>query len=210
MSAGSVSTPRFAAGAQLGEQDRGRAIAVHSLLPHTRRRSPPRTNPDQSCNPSNKVRTRRRLRGQDDNPQAATEDRDEAHAWHRSGNARCRRPDGEGRRRSTPPLVIVGAGFGGLSAAKHLARVDRTSRWSIGTITICFSRCSIRWRRPRLSPATFAAPIRAHSARPGERQRALGEVDRIDLASRRGARPRPLIPYDYLAVATGARILFRP
>ena len=46
-------------------------------------------------------------------------------------------------------VVIVGAGFGGLSVANGLARPSRsTSRSSTGTTIICSSRCCIR-SRPR-------------------------------------------------------------
>ena len=47
-----------------------------------------------------------------------------------------------------PHIVIVGAGFGGLSAAHALAGAEPTSPSSTGATTISSSRCSTRWRRP--------------------------------------------------------------
>jgi hypothetical protein len=47
-----------------------------------------------------------------------------------------------------PYVVIVGAGFGGLSAAEGLKGSPLRSRLAIREIFICFSRFYIRRRRP--------------------------------------------------------------
>ena len=108
-------------------------------------------------------------------------------------------------------VVIIGAGFGGLSAAKALIGgpfdvtvVDRT------TIT-CSSRCSTRSRPPALSPADIASPIRGilrdRRTSPCARQ---GVGHRRRRAAKCIAEGPARSPFDYLIVATGARArLFR-
>jgi NADH dehydrogenase FAD-containing subunit len=43
-----------------------------------------------------------------------------------------------------PRVVVIGAGFGGIYAAKHLGKLPSTSQSSIVRTTTPFSRCSIR------------------------------------------------------------------
>jgi NADH:quinone reductase (non-electrogenic) len=103
-----------------------------------------------------------------------------------------------------PRVVIVGAGFGGLEAAKALSRVavdvtviDRQNHH-------CFQPLLYQVATAALSPAEIAWPIRHILRQQRNATVLMAEVSGIDLAGRRvqtGAGP---ISYDYLVIATGA------
>lgn len=103
-----------------------------------------------------------------------------------------------------PKVVIVGAGFGGLEAAKALSRVavdvtviDRQNHH-------CFQPLLYQVATAALSPAEIAWPIRHILRQQRNATVLMAEVSGIDLAGRRvqtGAGP---ISYDYLVIATGA------
>ena len=103
-----------------------------------------------------------------------------------------------------PKVVIVGAGFGGLQAAKSLARaavevtvVDRLNHH-------CFQPLLYQVATAALSPADVAWPIR-HILRKQENATVLmAEVRGIDTGSRIVHADSLDIPYDYLVLATGA------
>src|ERR1700694_5378357 len=105
-----------------------------------------------------------------------------------------------------PRVVIVGAGFGGLWAAKTLAR---------GPVeVVVIDRQHYHLSQPLLyqvataglSPADIAAPIRGIIGAYQNITVMLGQVCGIDVAARavliEGGRA---VPYDYLILATGAR-----
>src|SRR5690606_38356326 len=104
-----------------------------------------------------------------------------------------------------PRVVIVGAGFGGLSAAKALAGtavdvtlIDRENHH-------LFQPLLYQVATAGLSPADIAAPIRSIVGNKCNITVLLGEVGGVDTASRTvriGARQ---VPYDFLVLATGAR-----
>lgn len=104
-----------------------------------------------------------------------------------------------------PHVVIVGAGFGGLSAAQALGNsavdvvlIDR------GNYHL-FQPLLYQVATAGLSPADIAAPIRGIVGRYDNITVLLGEVVSVDTAQRivhMGDRP---IAYDYLILATGAR-----
>lgn len=78
---------------------------------------------------------------------------------------------------AVPHVVIVGAGFGGLAAARALAAAPvRTSPSSTGATTISSSRSSIRWRRRACPPSEIAQPIRAIVRGQANAAVLLGEV----------------------------------
>jgi NADH dehydrogenase len=100
--------------------------------------------------------------------------------------------------------VIVGGGFGGLEAAKSLARLpveitllDRKNHHTFQPLLYQVATAG-------LSPAEIAAPIREILAKRENVEVLLGEVVGFDLAQRvvkvRGFE----LPYDYLVVAAGA------
>jgi NADH:ubiquinone reductase (H+-translocating) len=111
---------------------------------------------------------------------------------------------------SWPRVVIVGSGFGGLSAARALrgaqARVtviDRSNHH-------LFQPLLYQVATAALSPADISAPIRGVLRGQRNAEVLLGEVTDVDVA-RRLARVRGLagipdrdVPYDYLLLATGA------
>lgn len=110
---------------------------------------------------------------------------------------------------SHPRVVIVGAGFGGLSAARALARapvdvllIDRRNHHLFQPLLYQIATAG-------LSPADIAAPIRAVVARQANATVVLGDVQGIDIERREvfghnGVR-EGRIGYDYLILATGAR-----
>src|SRR6266542_2309242 len=104
-----------------------------------------------------------------------------------------------------PKVVIVGAGFGGLEAAKALSRVtvdvtviDRQNHH-------CFQPLLYQVATAALSPAEVAWPIRHILRRQKNVTVLMAEVTGVDLALKRvelqGAGP---VDYDTLIVATGA------
>ena len=103
-----------------------------------------------------------------------------------------------------PKVVIAGAGFGGLEAAKALSRVavdvtviDRQNHH-------CFQPLLYQVATAALSPAEIAWPIRHILRQQRNATVLMAEVNGIDLAGRlvqTGAGP---ISYDYLVIATGA------
>jgi len=105
-----------------------------------------------------------------------------------------------------PHVVIVGAGFGGLSVATRLANeaaevtlVDRRNHH-------LFQPLLYQVATAGLSPADIAAPIRSILAHARNVRVLLDEVVAVDAGSNRVrlARGEPL-QYDWLVLATGAR-----
>jgi NADH dehydrogenase len=117
--------------------------------------------------------------------------------------------------------VIVGAGFGGLSAARELARspvrvtvIDRSNYH-------LFQPLLYQVATAGLSPADIAVPIRVVLRRQRNAEVMLAEVNGVDLAAKtvrileRGADPAPgpgstaarerVVPFDQLVLATGSR-----
>jgi NADH dehydrogenase len=103
-----------------------------------------------------------------------------------------------------PKVVIVGAGFGGLMAAKSLARapvdvtlIDRQNHH-------CFQPLLYQVATAALSPAEIAWPIR-HILRKQENATVLmADVTGVNPAGRRVETSAGPMPYDYLVIATGA------
>ncbi len=101
-------------------------------------------------------------------------------------------------------VVIIGAGFGGLVAARTLARgpvqitlIDRTNHHTFQPLLYQVATAG-------LSPGEIAAPIRWIFRKYRNVEVLLGEVLDIDLARRVVRLPEAEIPYDYLIVAAGA------
>lgn len=102
-------------------------------------------------------------------------------------------------------VVIIGGGFGGLSAARELARepvhvtiVDRSNHH-------LFQPLLYQVAMAGLAPGEIAVPIRAVLSRQANARVLLAEVTGVDLANRRVQTRESLpIDYDYLIVAAGA------
>jgi NADH dehydrogenase len=108
-------------------------------------------------------------------------------------------------RSSRPHIVIIGAGFGGLSAAKRLGKlaadvavIDRRNHH-------LFQPLLYQVATAALSPADIAAPIRGILARQANTNVILGSVTGIDTTGRTVLIGNRHIPYDLLIIATGAR-----
>jgi NADH dehydrogenase len=106
--------------------------------------------------------------------------------------------------KTTPRVVIVGAGFGGLTAARALARapahitvIDRKNHHTFQPLLYQVATAG-------LSPSEIAAPIRSILRGRDNVEVLLGEVTGFDLARRLVETAEHKIPYDYLVVAAGA------
>ncbi len=104
-----------------------------------------------------------------------------------------------------PRVVIVGAGFGGLAAAKALARapaeivvVDRRNYH-------LFQPLLYQVATAALSPADIAWPIRGILGRQANASVQMGKVEAIDTGRREVILENRRLGYDYLVLATGAR-----
>src|ERR671914_1056050 len=104
-----------------------------------------------------------------------------------------------------PHVVIVGAGFGGLEAAKALTKepvritvIDRTNYH-------LFQPLLYQVATAALSPADIAAPIRGVLSRYSNIDIMLAEVRSIDVNAKKVVTAEREISYDYLILATGSR-----
>jgi NADH:quinone reductase (non-electrogenic) len=107
---------------------------------------------------------------------------------------------------SAPPhVVIVGAGFGGLEAAKKLGQeavrvtvIDRTNHH-------LFQPLLYEVATAALSPADIAAPIRGILNHFSNTEVILAEVKSVDVVAKTVNIGEREIVYDYLILATGSR-----
>src|SRR5437867_2405214 len=104
-----------------------------------------------------------------------------------------------------PQVVIVGAGFGGLEAAKKLACenvrvtvIDRTNYH-------LFQPLLYQVATAALSPADIAAPVRAVLSKSKNVEVILAEVQSVDVDAKKIKTTDTEIGYDFLILATGAR-----
>src|SRR5216683_2652152 len=102
-------------------------------------------------------------------------------------------------------VVIIGAGFGGLEAARlvaklpvHITVIDRKNHHTFQPLLYQVATAGI-------SPAEIAAPVRWILRGRENVEVLMGEVVDFDLQQRGVKLPDLEIPYDYLVVATGAR-----
>lgn len=106
----------------------------------------------------------------------------------------------------TPRVVILGAGFGGLTAARALSRAKASVTLIDAQNYHLFQPLLYQVATATLSPADIATPIRSTLRDQANAHVLLGEVIGID-ATRRivSLDDWREVPYDYLIVATGAR-----
>lgn len=106
----------------------------------------------------------------------------------------------------TPPhVVIIGAGFGGLEAAKLLANKPVRVTVADRTNYHLFQPLLYQVATAALSPADIAAPIRAILSKYANVDVTLTDVQAVDVAAKKITTTDCDIAYDYLIVATGAR-----
>jgi len=106
-----------------------------------------------------------------------------------------------------PKVVIVGGGFGGLEAAKGLARspvqitlLDRQNHH-------CFQPLLYQVATAALSPADVAWPIRGILRHQTNAEVLMGTLTGVDTASKLVTTTAGVVPYDFLILATGANPL---
>jgi NADH:ubiquinone reductase (H+-translocating) len=111
----------------------------------------------------------------------------------------------ESARSDKPHVVIVGAGFGGLEAAKKLACeavqvtvIDRTNYH-------LFQPLLYQVATAALSPADIAAPVRGILSKCENMEVILAEVRSVDIERKKVKMVDDEMDYDYLILATGAR-----
>ena len=104
-----------------------------------------------------------------------------------------------------PRVLVVGAGFGGLEATKHLGNkpvgvtlIDRTNYH-------LFQPLLYQVATAALSPADIAAPVRAVVTKYENIAVILAEVQSVDLTARLVRTGERSYHYDYLVLATGSR-----
>jgi NADH dehydrogenase len=103
-----------------------------------------------------------------------------------------------------PHVVVIGGGFGGLAAARGLAKapvsvtlIDRRNHH-------LFQPLLYQVATAALNPGDIAYPIRAALARQRNARVLLAAATSIDVAERRVMLDDGVLEYDYLVVATGA------
>ena len=104
-----------------------------------------------------------------------------------------------------PHILIIGAGFGGLAAAKGLAKVDAEVTVIDQHNYHLFQPLLYQVATAALSPADIAAPIRSILRYQTNATVRLGRVTGVDLAARSVELNQRSITYDQLIIATGAR-----
>ncbi|MGQ0585236.1 MAG: NAD(P)/FAD-dependent oxidoreductase [Reyranella sp.] len=104
-----------------------------------------------------------------------------------------------------PRIVIVGAGFGGLSAAHSLAGADADVTVIDRRNYHLFQPLLYQVATAGLSPAQIASPIRAILRHDANVRVVLGKVKGVDKERRVVRLDEREIPYDQLVLATGSR-----
>lgn len=104
-----------------------------------------------------------------------------------------------------PRVVIVGAGFGGLSAAKALNKADVRVTLVDRRNHHLFQPLLYQVATAGLSPGQIATPIRTVLRKQKNAEVLLGTVTGVDAARKRVKLGEHEINYDYLVLATGAR-----
>ncbi len=107
-----------------------------------------------------------------------------------------------------PTVVVIGAGFAGLSAVQSL------SRCAVNVVLIdkrnyhVFQPLLYQVATAALSPAQIAQPIRAILKKQKNCIVAQSEITGIDPVERLVIGPKGSLPYDYLVVATGSEATY--
>lgn len=101
-------------------------------------------------------------------------------------------------------VVIVGAGFGGLTVARDLAKADVDVTVIDRHNYHCFQPLLYQVATAELSPADIAWPIRHVLRKQANVQVLLGKVEAVDTENQLVKADTVTLPYDELVIATGA------
>src|ERR1700736_3469927 len=104
-----------------------------------------------------------------------------------------------------PRVVIIGAGFGGLEAAKKLCCEDVQVTVLDRTNYHLFQPLLYQVATAALSPADIAAPVRAVLSKWENIEVILAEVESVDVDAKKVKMTDGELDYDFLILATGAR-----
>jgi NADH dehydrogenase len=105
---------------------------------------------------------------------------------------------------SSPHVVVIGAGFGGLATVRGLRNMPVRITWIDRKNYHLFQPLLYQVATAALSPADIAAPARGIARTWRNVEAVLGEVTRVDAEARVVKTTRQTFTYDYLVVATGA------
>jgi NADH dehydrogenase len=111
-------------------------------------------------------------------------------------------------RRARPRVVIVGAGFGGLAAARELADADVDVLMINRTNYHGFWPLLYQVATAGLEPESIAYPVRAILRRYRNADFLLAEVNGVDFEQRAVLTDVGLVMYDYLVLAAGSTTNF--
>lgn len=103
-----------------------------------------------------------------------------------------------------PHVVVIGGGFGGLTAARHLCRAPVHVTLLDRRNYHLFQPLLYQVATAALNPADIAYPIRAVLASQENARVLLAEVKAIDVGARTVTLDSGTLHYDFLVVATGA------
>src|SRR5947208_1605004 len=101
-----------------------------------------------------------------------------------------------------PHVVIIGGGFGGLNAARALAKADVTITLIDRRNHHLFQPLLYQVATAALNASDIAYPIRAVLAKQRNARVLLAEAKSIDVAAKRVELDDGVLEYDYLNLAT--------
>ena len=104
-----------------------------------------------------------------------------------------------------PRVVVVGAGFGGLTAVQALARTPAAITLIDRRNYHLFQPLLYQVATAALSPADIAWPIRSTLSRQDNVSVQMGRVVGVDRVLREVVLEDRRVPFDHLVLATGAR-----
>ena len=107
--------------------------------------------------------------------------------------------------RRRPRIIVVGAGFGGLSAAKALSRMDAEVIVIDRNNYHLFQPLLYQVATAGLSPADIASPIRSILRGQANTSVMLAKITGVEVERRRVLIGNDPVTYDFLVLATGAR-----